>query len=431
MRKLLVVLMVVAFASTAFAVDVKLSGGFEVKGIYIENPGVVEGNTEDKAWWEQDGNVQAVFGLGKGTKFTVRGDFRDGTWGAPGMAAKHSIATGTVADEQGFTIQRAFLQHVFENGLDLRAGLMATGGWGTAFRNDIEGNYRVRLGVPVANGVVTFQTTKNYEGSLGDYYESEKDDNDQYGVDYIGKTDAFTYGANLTYRVNSKVNDGVNYNSSPIIDNPAVTRGDSDSIDTLDLTLLFKGDFGQFGFESEFAYIDVSTDVAANKDYDLWGAYINGYGKFGKTTAGLAFVYGSVSDSNSAGTSQAGFDFGDDFDSTIYVDLTDGVGLSPVSTSGDLAGYTVVKAYLDYAHTDALTLGGALIYGSSNWDIDTHKDVKLYELDAYVSYDITESLNYTVQAGYVQVDDLRYQVSGAKYDADAIYFAAHRLSLAF
>ncbi|MCD8569179.1 MAG: hypothetical protein LRY50_13000 [Geovibrio sp.] len=81
MRKLLVVLMVVAFAATAFAADVKLSGYMEVKGIYLENAGVDKKSLGNDAWWEQDGNVQAKFIVDKGTAFTVRGDFHDGTWG--------------------------------------------------------------------------------------------------------------------------------------------------------------------------------------------------------------------------------------------------------------------------------------------------------------------------------------------------------------
>jgi hypothetical protein len=402
MRKLLVVLMVVAFASTAFAVDVKLSGGFEVKGIFMENAGfnaLAEDSDGNDSWWEQDGNVQAVFNLGKGTKFTVRGDFRDGTWGTPEMVAK-TAHNG----EEGFTVQRAFLQHVFENGLDLRAGLMATGGWGTAFRNNVEGNYRVRLGVPVANGVLTFQTTKQAEFAQ-EYEDSEKDDADQYGVDYVGKAGALTYGANLTYTVNGRANQDF-------------VKGNSDSDDTLDLTLLFSGDFGQFGFESEFAYVDVQRDTAGAEDYDLFGAYVNGYGKFGKTTAGLAFVYGSVDKDT-----QEAFQYGDDFDTTFIVDELGGV------TGGDdLQGFTTFKLYADYAHTDALTLGAAFAYAFSNYD-DAREDIKLYELDVYASYDLTEYLNYTVKAAYLQANDL--VAGGAKYDADPVYYASHTLSVAF
>lgn len=429
--------MVVAFASTAFAVDVKLSGGFEVKGIFVENGDLAEDDTEDKSRWEQDGNVQAVFNLGKGTKFTVRGDFHDGTWGNPEMAAK---TTGE--GENGFTVQRAFLQHVFENGLDLRAGLMATGGWGTAFRNNVEGNYRVRLGVPVANGVLTFQTTKNYEGSLGNYKDSEKDDNDQYGVDYVGKTGAFTYGANLTYRVDSWAQRGnaagswgwVEDDDDDDPETPSVwvwapgapeVPGNSDSTDTLDLTLLFSGDFGQFGFESEFAYTDVNVKGA--KDYDLWGAYINGYGKFGKTTAGLAFVYGSVDKDTGAA-----FEYGDDFDTSFIIDELGGVGGfngTDIVITDDLSGFTAFKLYADYAHTDALTLGAAFIYAFSNHDVAELEDVKLYELDVYASYDLTEYLNYTVKAAYLKVNDI--DAGAAQYDADDVYYASHTLSVAF
>lgn len=420
MRKLLVVLMVVAFAATAFAADVKLSGYMEVKGIYVkdgigtDNNGDPAGDANDNgnvSWWEQDGNVQAKFIVDKGTAFTVRGDFRDGTWGTDGMGAKQPGAAGRLAgdnDETGFTIQRAFLEHDFGKAGLLSAGLMATGGWGTAFGNNVEGNYRVKLAVPVATGKLTFQTTKNYEAGDYEVKDSEKDDNDGYGVDFVGKTGAFTYGANLTYGDNSQ----------------AVVDQGSDGIQTTKLEVMLKGDLGMFGFESEFAYADVATDVAGNDDYDLFGAYINGFAKLGKTTAGLAFVYGSTDED-----ANKGFAFADDFDTTYIVDELGGNALAPGKGHDDLTGYTAFKLYADYAHTDALTLGAAFVYAFSNWDDATYEDINLYELDAYVSYQINKALSYTVKAAYLQVNDIG--AGAAQDDADPIYYASHTLSIGF
>lgn len=402
MRKLLVVLMVVAFAATAFAADVKLSGYMEVKGIYVENGEVNEDSKGENSWWEQDGNVQAKFIVDKGTAFTVRGDFRDGTWGTQDMKAKTNGY-----GEEAFTIQRAFLEHDFGKAA-IHAGLMATGGWGTAFGNNVEGNYRVKLIVPVATGKLTFQTTKNYEASDYSTKDSEKDDNDGYGVDYVGKTGAFTYGANLTYGNNSA----------------AVMDSGSDGTQTTKLEVMLKGDLGMFGFESEFAYADVSTDVPGAEDYDLFGAYVNGFANLGKTTAGLAFAYGSVDkDTGNA------YSFADDFDSTFIVDE---LGGDDLFGGDDLQGATIFKLYADYAHSDALTLGGAFIYGFSNYDDDNQADladITFYELDAYVSYQINKALSYTVKAAYLQANDI---LSGAaQYDADPIYYASHTLSVGF
>jgi hypothetical protein len=403
MRKLLVVLMVVAFAATAFAADVKLSGYMEVKGIYVENGDARKDSYGENSWWEQDGNVQAKFIVDKGTAFTVRGDFRDGTWGTDEMKAKSNYSDG----EQGFTIQRAFLEHDFGKAA-IHAGLMATSGWGTAFDNNVEGNYRVKLIVPVATGKLTFQTTKQKENGSYTVEDSEKDDDDQYGVDFVGKTNAFTYGFNLTYTDKSS----------------AVADQDSDGLQQTKLSLMLKGDLGMFGFESEFAYADVATDVVGADDYDLFGAYINGFAKLGKTTAGLAFVYGSTDED-----ANKGYAFGDDFDTTFIVDELGGNAFAPGADNDDLTGYTAFKLYADYAHTDALTLGAAFVYAFSNWDDAAYEDINLYEFDAYVSYQINKALNYTVKAAYLQANDI---LSGpAQYDADPIYYASHTLSVGF
>lgn len=441
MRKLLVVLMVVAFAATAFAVDVKLSGNFEVKGIYLENRDFSKNKSKSdygtENWWEQDGAITAKIGVAKGTSFTVRGDFRDGTWGTEEMQAKRpgKMANQAGTDESGFTVQRAFLEHDFGK-VQLAAGLMATGGWGTAFRNNVEGNYRIKLMVPVADGVLTFQTTKAYEGSNGgnahQYRDSGKDDSTQYGVDFIGKFDAFTYGVNVIYKNDSRVNDGIAASSEFVV-NPAATKGDSDAIDQFDLSFLLKGDFGQFGFESEFAYVNTNTDVKNAKDWNAFGAYINGFGTFDKATVGLAFVYTSV-DKKTGKT----LDYGDDFDVTFIVDE-----IEPFGDNGydDLAGFTTFKPYVDFAVTEDLTVGASFAYAFSNFKKSTVRDGKaidlvtnktrLYEFDAYVSYQINSALNYTVKAAYLQADKLSADNGATKYNADPIYYASHTLSLAF
>ncbi|MCD8569178.1 MAG: hypothetical protein LRY50_12995 [Geovibrio sp.] len=311
--------------------------------------------------------------------------------GDPEMAAK---TTGD--DEAGFTIQRAFLEHDFGKAGLLSAGLMATGGWGTAFGNNVEGNYRVKLAVPVAGGKLTFQTTKVKENGSYTTEDSEKDDNDGYGVDFVGKAGAFTYGANLTYGNNSA----------------AVMDSGSDGTQTTKLEVMLKGDLGMFGFESEFAYADVSTDVTGAEDYSLYAAYVNGFAKLGKVTPGLIFVYASTDDD-----ADKGYEFGDDFDTTFIIDELGFFGFD------DLAGMTAVKAYVDYAHNDALTLGGSFTYADSNWEDD---DMNLYEVDAYVAYKINKALTYTVKAAYAQVNDI-----ANTFDSDPIYYASHTLSVGF
>ena len=445
MRKLLVVLMVVAFAATAFAVDVKLSGDFEVKGIYLENRDFSKNKSKSdygtENWWEQDGAITAKIGVAKGTSFTVRGDFRDGTWGTKEMQAKKPGKMDNQAgtDESGFTVQRAFLEHDFGK-VQLAAGLMSTGGWGTAFRNNVEGNYRIKLMVPVADGILTFQTTKAYEGSNNESYHyrnSGKDDSTQYGVDFIGKLDAFTYGVNVIYKNDSRVNDkNKPYGEWKPVDPSDITtatKGDSDAIDQFDLSFLLKGDFGQFGFESEFAYVNTNTDVKGEKDWNAFGAYINGFGTFDKATVGLAFVYTSV-DKKTGKT----LDYGDDFDVTFIVDE-----IEPFSGNryDDLAGFTTFKPYVDFAVTEDLTVGAAFAYAFSNFKKSTVRDGKaidlvtnktrLYEFDAYVSYQINRALNYTVKAAYLQADKLSADNGATKYNADPIYYASHTLSLAF
>jgi hypothetical protein len=418
--------MVMAFAATAFAVDVKLGGSFEVKGIYTNNlNGYEDGDGTNKSWWEQDGNVQAVFTAEKGTRMIVRGDFRDGTWGTDDMKAK-TAGSG----EKNFTIQRAYIEQDFGKNMTLYAGLMKTGAWGTAFGDNGEGNYRVKFNIKFGAGTLSLNTTKNTEiGKDNDYEDAEKDDSDSYGGNFVGKYQNFKYGLDVSYKNNSTTVGGMasgdNFNS----DSDGFPEGDDDGDKTTKVNVLFAGDFSFIGFESEFGYANTSTDQEDKEDYSVYGVYVNVFGKLGAVTPGIAFMYGSVDESH-------GFAYGDDFDSTLIIDErgTEGMNNGSKDDLDDLVGYTTVKPYVTFDATDALSITGAFAYFVSNWDEDDnpeYSDIDGYEVDIIAAYKINKSITYTVGAAYAQINSIGSDDDNEQYDSDPIYYLSHRLNLEF
>ncbi|WP_022852116.1 hypothetical protein [Limisalsivibrio acetivorans] len=398
MRKLLVVLMVLAFASTALAVDVKLNGFFKVKGGYFQNKYFASDDTQTEQWWEQDGEVFAKFEVEKGTAVFVRTEFHDETWKSPDGGADEDI-----------TVERAWMMHDFGS-VAVHAGLMSGGGWSHSFGNDVGGKYRVKLTSKLPMGSLVAFIQKNAENGYGlaptDDEDSEKDDSDTYAVGMKMKMGALSVEPLLVYTNNSA----------------AVMDGDDDGMKKTSLDVGLAGDFGALGFEAELDYDSVTTDVAGAEDYNLYGLYANVFMNMGNLTPGFIFAYGSTDED-----ANVGYDFDDDFDSAIILGDELGVG-----GGDDLTGMTLYALYLNAKLSKKAKASVQYAYATSNWDSDTTasgfanpEDGAAQELDVVLSYKITDAVGYKVQFAYASVND------DVKDDADPAYYASHELKVSF
>ncbi|XOB66288.1 hypothetical protein ACMC5R_05890 [Deferribacteres bacterium DY0037] len=423
MRKLLVALMIVAFAATAFATDIKFSGTYEVSGKYLKNTEAREDDTLEHRFYEHDFDLWLKADVDKDTFFKAKFEILDDTWqGSPGNDTGYGNQTQ-------FSVQRAWMGHNFGSVL-LEVGLMDGGAWSYAFGNNKEGHYRIKATVPVSNGRVSFYTQKSKETEdlgfddttdtyTGSAYveDQQKDDNDAYAINYVGKFNGITVAPLLVYKNNSyKVAD---------------QGSDGEKIWSLDLAV--GGDLGPVGFEFEFDYDNASADFdyAVGEDsYDVFGIYGNVFTKVGGATVGFITAYSSFD--KDAGVA---YDMADDFDDDLLFILGDegylssAIGAAGVALNGSYSGLAAIWAngiYAAYDVNEKLNITGGFFYAMSTAEDTAVEDATGYEFDLIGSYAVTDALSYKVQLGYASVDP---DVSGV--DPDPAMALFHTLSLSF
>ncbi|MGE4268120.1 MAG: hypothetical protein AB7F25_11850 [Deferribacterales bacterium] len=400
MRKLLVALMMVAFAATAFAADITFSGSYEVDGKYEKNYNLASEDVGTSQYYEHDFDLWMNVQTDKDTFFKTKLELLDGDW-VSSAGGKDSVYQDS--DHTQFSVQRAWLGHKFD-GVLVEAGLMNSGTWGYAFADDAEGNYRVKATFDVAGGKLSILTQKSAELSDGTK-DSNKDDSDKYSIGYKGTFGGILVAPKLDYDIksNSDVDGGF----------------DGKDTKVLDLDVAAGGKFGAINLETEFKYSNITyaDEVASTtqQDYDLFGIYANVNYNYGAGVVGFLTAYGSADKD-----AQKGFDFDDDFDSTFI--LGDDLGLGG---GDDLTGFWANALYATYDVNEKLNLMGKIAYATSNWEDNALEDASAWEIDGAATYAITKELSYYFNVGYAMVD------LDASEDPDDLILVKHGLILSF
>ncbi|KAA0258330.1 hypothetical protein FHQ18_04000 [Deferribacter autotrophicus] len=408
MKKFLVFLALLAFAATSFAVELKLSGNFYVRGSYIKNGSDLDGdkkvdlqtsNAPSFSYFDQDMNLWAKLVVDEDTWVTTRFAIHDEDW-------KNANENDT---DDNIAAERAWLTHKFATGTKLDAGLMSGGGWGTAFGNDVGGKYRVKITQALPYGSLVAWVQKNAEkGKELQYKDAEKDDSDSYAIGLTFKAGDITIKPLVVYTVDSA---GTN---NAYVDNS------TDGKKTTSFDIAAMGKFGVIGFEAEFDYDNVEFDKNYGTDYDVYGIYVNAYTMIDKVKVGGIFAYGSYDKD-----AQKGYDFDDDFDLTLV--LSDWVGFG----GGDgLTGMTAYQVYAKAPVMDKLTANASLTYVTSNQEGNSTttnylEDATAYEVDLGAAYTIKKGLVYSVAFGYAKID------LDGQSDPDPVIRAYHKISLSF
>jgi hypothetical protein len=428
MRKLLVALMMVAFAATAFAADITFSGAYEVSGKYLDNVEGSEDSDYTQRFYEHDFDLWLNAQVDKDTFFKAKFEFLDGTWeGSP-------ASDGDYADQTQFSVQRAWMGHNFGSVL-LEVGLMNGGGWSYNFGNNVEGKYRIKATIPVTVGkVIAFVQKSSESNNIGDYEDKEKDDGDLYALGYTGKFSGITVAPLFTYANNSQKVKGheasaASYSLDPatglVVMAPATAAeaGDNDGETVISFDLAVGGDLGAVGFEFEFDYDDVSTDVTAAEDYSTYGIYGNIYTKVAGAKLGFITAYSSFDED--AGKA---YDMADDFDDDLLFVLGDeGYLANALGISGysGLAGVWVNGIYASYDVNAKINITGGAFYAMSTLSDTAYEDASAYEIDVMASYAITDAMSYSVKLGYADID------TDTNQDVDPALALINTLSLSF
>jgi hypothetical protein len=304
--------------------------------------------------------------------------------------------------DDNIEFKRAYGKYTFDNGMSTQFGLMSGGAFGTAFGDNGDGTYRVRLDGVASFGKWGVILQKNSElGTEGRTdagaadWDAEKDDSDAYYAYWVGK-----FGETVVPIL-------VGFVQTGDASRGAVEGGfefEDPDVNVMFIDANIMGSAGSLGYEAEFIYQDISQEWDAGpaprdgEDYALYGLYGNLWMTMDAMKVGGYAAYGSWDDD--AG---AGFNFGFDF----Y--FGEGVGESQAfgsNSNGGFSGVTLLGLYGDYAVNDALSLYGNLSYWMSNEEEladgsdSPYKDSDGYELTGRLAYQLADNVKYSAGIAY-------------------------------
>lgn len=400
MKRLGIVLLLLLFSTAAYA-DFKfeMTGDMKASGTYYQNHDLASEDTASHAYYDGDLNLFPKIIVGD-SSVNLAVAIRDETW-RYGTAD----ADDTSELDNNIAIERCWLQHKFNDKTTLDVGLMDGGTWGTTFADDKSARYRVKVTHKTDVGIVLALLEKMSEvgATATSVEDAEKDDWDDYAVGFVTKVDKIKI-APLFYYCDI---------SSAVLDQ------DSDGLKRLYLALEVSGDLDVIAFETELGYNNYNADYDGGEDWTTMGFYLNVWKAMDAATVGGMLAYGSFDKDV-----QAGFDFDDDFDSTVILGDELGIG-----GGDDLLGMSLIKIYANGIKTgnESLSFGGYLAYIMSNHEDNDYEDASAFELGVDGTYDITENLYYNAGLAYASIST---DVDGVD-DPDPIYTLYHTIKLTF
>jgi len=409
MRKLLFTLLILIFtAGVAFAEsNFTIKGDFNVRGSRITNEDLAATDAAEYDYYDQDMNIYAKFAASKTTWANIKIAIHDEEWGTSNKDA-----------DEGISVERAYMTHVFPTHTVLVLGLMTGGTWGTAFGDAADARYRVKVVQPLSpNAIllgviekgddvdiagVTEKDNAAEQGYGNPIKDSEEDDNDRYAI-----------GALLTFG---------DFHVKPLYymvkDSSADLSKTTDGMEVNVMFLALDGKFGMFGFEAEYMKKDLDFCTAlGGRSFSVTGIYANVWANLAPAKVGVIYADGGTDTDKGA---EYSFDFDDDFDLTLF--LSDWIGFG----GGDgLRGMNAMQVYGSYKFTDKMSANASYTMIDSNYDAGALKGAEATEMDFGFAYKITKNLTYSIAAGFASVD---LEGSADPDDGGRIY---HRLKMKF
>ncbi len=322
-------------------------------------------------YFEQDINLYPKITFDN-TSLNFRICITDVSWGTDGTDdGEESIQNGQTTNDDNIDIERAYLKHKFNDTVSVDVGLQDGAAFGTSFGDDVSPRWRIKFTEVTKAGIFLQIYEKNVESGkpdAGATRNKDKDDGNSYGLAWIGKAGPITIKQLLWWSDASHLSANNDYRGVKIF-NPK---------------LAINGDLGPIGMEGEidarrFAFTEGITGVssiggAAHQDDQNWwtyGLYLNIWAKaLDAMTPGMVLAYGSFKNDICLASPNRfqGFDFGDDFNSTLILGDEMAWGGNGRTGVTDLYGMSMIKLYLNDIKTPvkALTLNGYYAYIKSN-----------------------------------------------------------------
>lgn len=404
--------LIVAFSSSAMAVDVKLSGEFYAGGMYLDKTNFTKtttGGNPSTAFYYQRLRARTDFTITPGLKLITRFDAMERAWGAarfaPGVAPAADSA-GTVAENENIAIDWVYIDYKSAIGTFL-VGYMNYGSTGTIFGNNSAPQARIRFIRPVGQVMMYASMSKVRENSKTaiNAVTTADSDNDVYHLEGVYNWKNGRAGLNVNYYNYANTRSApTSYKRTYFLFTPYVIAK-----------------FGPVSLQAEFNYLNgndkyedgvVKAPGVDKVTLENISAYIDATANFGMFYARGSIAYVSGDDPGSNDKTEGGLiNGGRDWNPCLimfnYYDRAKwGGNLTGYGTTADTGlmanawffqfrggvkpiDKLDVMASLSYANADKKP-NATYLYNDYGW-----------EVDLTATYKITNNLSYMVGAGYL------------------------------
>lgn len=432
--------LVAGLASTAAAVEFKMSGKYYVEGYHLSDgatgttgvpPVTVKGvdlregagdnNTSD-SWYQHTFEIKPTMKVND--KISMFGTIRladETVWG--NQADGDTVSTS--ANNNDVYVHHLYMDYASEIG-KIRIGRTPAGGYGTTFLDTDSRQDRIMwwpsfLPKPFSALLYTGKVT---EGDLLATDEGTANDSDHYEA--------------RLYFNNDSVDAGIAYSMTN--DNTYVTGAATEDPEKE----LYKG-YIKYKMDNFFANGEIgyyTGDNSSTVEYDSWGAMVQVGAKFDAlTVSGMAFYAqgddnGADSD-NEAFLSATGSGTGTEFE-PLYVLTGRTAGLlnrdqASSAYAADItnSGVQAIVLAADYKVSDRLALHGAVGYAEADEVRTAGQDDEYgFEYNVGAAYKLLDNLTYEAHFGYLDTGDY-FKSAPATDDTENVYILSHHLTMTF
>ena len=432
--------LIAGLASTASAVEFKMSGKYLVEGAYLSDARgtgmyVTEAageSTPSDAYWLHTFEIKPTMKVNDKISMSSTIRLADDTfWGNQGGGDTESLgmATGQSSDNNVY-VHTLYMDYASPIG-NTRFGRVPTGGYGTNFMDfDKRGNrvmwWPTFLDKPFST---QFYIEKATENTVAGTANAETD------------ADSDTYVARLYYKTDS-LDSGIHYGYT----NNMTTVTKSDRKQQLTAYGKYKMDnlFLNAELTHFFGEIDNDATGTPDSDYDSWAAMLQVGGKFDALTPSLMYFYASGQDrneivanggdtENALGTAGTGELF-----EPLYILTGRHTGMlnndifSRNTSDMSKAGVHAVVLAADYAVSDRLKLHGAIGWAQADEEQLAGQDDEYgWEYNIGAAYKLLDNLTYEAHFGYLDTGDFFNGAGNTPNITENVYLLTHSLTMTF
>lgn len=428
--------LVAGLATTASAVEFKMSGNYLVEGAYLSNSygaGLyleedAGENTPSDAYFMHTFEIKPTMKVNDKISMSATIRVADDTfWGGQTGGDVTSNVNTTANTHNDFYVHHLYMDYASPIG-KMRFGRTPAGPFGTSFMDpDSRGNRVMLWPSFLASGpwstLFFLQQVKDTARNLSTPsvgYESDAD-NSKYVARVFYKTDSLDSG--LSYEVT---------------DDQATLATTSDVKQALIV-------YGKYKMDNYFANVEIQhffgekdLDVGTDRDYDSWGGMLEVGAKVDALTPSLMYFYGQGQQlnendvENHLGTAGTG-----DLFEPLYILTGRHTGMlnNDVFTGNTTAmsrdGVHAVIAAADYAVSNQLTLHGAIAWAKAD-EVQTagQDDEYGWEYNIGAAYKLLDNLTYEAHFGYLDTGDY-FRGTPTTDNTENVYILTHSLTMTF